>query len=155
MAAGDTGRCPHDVGHRTRMVRLTDEQRLDRKMTEAQLNSRVAYRTKKHGWTVLRLQRALVGGAWRTPATKGFPDLLLVGPRLMFRELKRELGKLDEAQETWRDRLRAAGADWDVWRPSDLRTGRIERELMSLTYVPMTAYIVQQNDNIAPSDGAQ
>jgi hypothetical protein len=111
------------------MTRLTDEERKDRQMTEKQLNDRVQYRAKKHGWRVLRLQRGLAGGAWRTPATKGFPDLLMVGARLLFRELKRELGHLTPEQEEWRDVLQAAGADWGLWRPSDLRSGAIEAEL--------------------------
>lgn len=125
-------------------VRLTDEQRADRKMTEKQLNSRVMYRAKKHGWRVLRMQRATIAGAWRTPASRGFPDLLLVGPGLMFRELKKELGKLDPDQEVWRDALIDAGADWAVWRPSDLRSGRIAFEL---TCSPQLDYIDPDIDN--------
>lgn len=134
------------------MVRLTEEERGDRRMTEAQLNSRVMYRAKKHGWRVLRLQRAVIAGAWRTPATRGFPDLLLVGPRLMFRELKRELGRLDDDQVAWRDSLRAAGADWGLWRPSDLRTGKLEGELMSLTYRPTMDNNDLDIDNRASDD---
>jgi len=110
--------------------RLTDDERADRAMTEAKLNDRVGYRARKHGVKMLRIQRALAAGAWMTPAAKGFPDLLVVTPtRILYRELKRELGKLSPEQEAWRDRIRRAGGDWDVWRPSDLRAGRIEVEL--------------------------
>ena len=130
---------------------LTDEQRADRRMTEAQLNSRVAYRTKKAGVRVLRMQRALAGGAWRTPATKGFPDLQIFGSRIIFRELKRELGKLDEYQVMWRDLIIAAGGDWGLWRPSDLRAGRIALELFSLTVVPSETNVVQGSDLYAPT----
>ena len=111
------------------LTRLTDDERADRLMSEKALNSRVMYRAKKHGWRVLRMQRAMVAGEWRTPATKGFPDLLLVGPTVMFRELKKELGKLSSDQEQWRDALIAAGADWGIWRPSDLRRGRVVAQL--------------------------
>lgn len=114
------------------MSRLTDEERADRQMLEETLRSRVLYRTHKYGWRVLSIQRAVVGpGAFRTPASKGFPDLSLFGPRVLYRELKRELGKLTPEQQEWRDILLAAGADWAIWRPSDLRMGRIERELVS------------------------
>lgn len=132
------------------MVRLTDDERKDRQMTEAQLNSRVLYRAKKHGWKVLRIQRALAGGAWMTPAAKGFPDLLLVGPRMLYRELKRELGRLSEEQETWREAILAAGGDWAVWRPSDLRTGEILRDLTSPTGMVSALeqdYIDYEEDN--------
>lgn len=48
----------------------------------------------------------------------GFPDLVLVRERVLFRELK--VGtRLSPAQVAWRDALRAAGADWDLWTPED------------------------------------
>lgn len=110
--------------------RLTDEERADRAMSEKNLHSRVAYRARKYGVKMLHIQRALAAGQWMTPAAKGFPDLLIVTRfRIMFRELKKELGKLTPEQEEWRDRLIQSGGDYDVWRPSDLRSGRIEREL--------------------------
>ena len=101
-------------------------------MLEKQLNDRVGYRCRKHRVRVLRIQRAAAGGAgFITPAAKGFPDLLVVtAGRIMYRELKRELGRLSPEQEDWRDAIRRAGGDWDVWRPSDLRSGRIEAEIM-------------------------
>jgi hypothetical protein len=48
------------------------------------------------------------------------------------RELKTEHGKVTPAQENWGDWLRLAGVDWGVWRPADLRSGRIQRELMAI-----------------------
>jgi hypothetical protein len=52
----------------------------------------------------------------------GFPDLVLVkGERLVFVELKRELGTVSEAQQIWLDALRATGVECYVWRPSQLR----------------------------------
>jgi hypothetical protein len=64
----------------------------------------------------------------------GFPDLLLCGKRRMaFRELKREgPSRLRPDQTTWKYRLQAIGADWAIWQPSDLESGRIERELEAL-----------------------
>lgn len=49
----------------------------------------------------------------------GFPDLVLVkDDRLIFAELKREKGRLTEAQKVWLKRLEATGAECYVWRPS-------------------------------------
>ncbi len=50
----------------------------------------------------------------------GFPDVVVVGPHgVIFRELKAERGRVTSDQRTWLDRLNAAGADADVWRPDD------------------------------------
>lgn len=60
----------------------------------------------------------------------GFPDLFLCGTyRVAFRELKKQDGRTTPDQTTWKYRLRAAGQDYDIWRPKDLESGRIEREL--------------------------
>ncbi|WP_309080292.1 VRR-NUC domain-containing protein [Zhihengliuella sp.] len=62
----------------------------------------------------------------------GFPDLVLVDPvrgRVLFRELKREKGKLTPDQVQWVTGLRAAGVDAGTWRPSDWVSGRIAEEL--------------------------
>jgi hypothetical protein len=54
-------------------------------------------------------------------SASGFPDLTLVRERVVFVELKRQdkAAKLSPAQEVWRDRLLAAGAEWYCWRPMD------------------------------------
>jgi hypothetical protein len=75
-------------------------------------------------------------GRWHTAvggAGKGYPDLTVVGPGgVLFRELKSEVGRLSTDQRYWLADLKAAGADAGVWRPQDLRFGRIERELRAL-----------------------
>ena len=66
-------------------------------------------------------------------SVRGWPDLALVGRcGLAFRELKSQGGILRPEQREWGYALRAVGADWDVWRPSDLHSGRIEAELRAL-----------------------
>jgi hypothetical protein len=79
----------------------------------------------------------MLGIAWYHTAdsrrsNKGWPDLVLCGRKMLHRELKTEHGKLTAEQERWGGRLRLAGADWAVWRPSDLRSGRIQRELFAI-----------------------
>lgn len=47
----------------------------------------------------------------------GFPDLVLVRDRVVFLELKREKGRVSEAQRGWLTSLHAAGAEVYVVRP--------------------------------------
>jgi hypothetical protein len=63
----------------------------------------------------------------------GWPDLALCGSRgFMLRELKTAAGRLAPEQQQWGLILRAAGVSWDVWRPGDLESGRIQRELLAI-----------------------
>ena len=57
----------------------------------------------------------------------GFPDLVLVRDRTMYRELKTEKGRLTKPQRKWGDALKKAGEDYKVWRPS--MTKEIEIDL--------------------------
>lgn len=73
------------------------------------------------GWRVQAFRAARTKDGWRTPLQghRGGPDLLLVRERVLFRELKRDSGRLTEEQEAWGAALQAAGADWAVWRPRE------------------------------------
>lgn len=75
-------------------------------------------------------------GNWVTAVQgdgKGYPDLTLVGPGgVLFRELKSAKGTCSPEQGTWLASLIAAGVDAAVWRPDDLKSGRIERELRAI-----------------------
>jgi hypothetical protein len=63
----------------------------------------------------------------------GFPDWCIIGKRVvLWRELKSEVGQLTSEQRRVRDMLVATGANWAVWRPSDLHSGRIFRELKAI-----------------------
>ena len=63
----------------------------------------------------------------------GYPDWTFAGPGgVLFRELKTARGKLTAAQQDWQRTLRRAGSDVDVWRPGDLLSGRVARELAAL-----------------------
>lgn len=59
----------------------------------------------------------------------GFPDLVLIGKRVLVRELKIGNCRLTREQEKYLDAFAAAGIDTSVWRDSDYHSGRIEREM--------------------------
>ncbi|QSZ53290.1 VRR-NUC domain-containing protein [Paenarthrobacter ureafaciens] len=62
----------------------------------------------------------------------GFPDLVLGSlsrRRVLFRELKTATGRVRPAQALCMRILKLAGLDVGVWRPEDLASGRILREL--------------------------
>lgn len=61
---------------------------------------------------------------------RGYPDLTVAGAGgVIFRECKTEQGKTTAEQDDWGAVLQASGQDWAVWRPSDLTSGRVQREL--------------------------
>lgn len=93
-----------------------------RPMTEAQLQAAVTDLCKLYGlrWHHQRISQL---------SKPGWPDLVIAGRSLLFRELKRQAGYPTAAQLEWIHDLRHAGADADVWRPADLASGRIQREL--------------------------
>lgn len=62
----------------------------------------------------------------------GFPDLVIVGTRVLWRELKTQRGKVSAAQRQWIRALTDAGQDAAVWRPSQLLDGTIARELAAV-----------------------
>jgi hypothetical protein len=63
----------------------------------------------------------------------GWPDLALVGGKgALFRELKRQRENPTVIQSEVGLRLHRAGLDWSTWRPADLQSGRILRELEAI-----------------------
>jgi hypothetical protein len=65
-------------------------------------------------------------------AVRGWPDITVIGTRLLYREMKTGGGKLTSEQRHVGYLLQAAGQDWAVWRECDLVSGRIARELGSI-----------------------
>jgi hypothetical protein len=94
-------------------------------VTEAELSARVLQLIKEMQLLVHR-----VPDSRRVAA--GWPDLTIVGRAVLFRELKNGRGTLSPEQVRARDYLRWARADWAIWQPRDLRSGRIESELEAL-----------------------
>jgi hypothetical protein len=75
--------------------------------------------------------------------TPGWPDLAIIGTRVLYRELKSEAGSLSADQRRVGARLTAAGADWAVWRPRDLRSGLVARQLHELCPPPTLPFTTQ------------
>lgn len=119
------------VRHRS----LTVGECIDRTMSEKTLQSRVVDRARRRGWKVAHAGRAWVGdkesGQFVTPMSKGWPDLTLAkeGHHLIFLELKREQGTVDDDQWVWLRLLALTGNKAAIIRPSDLREGRVKEIL--------------------------
>jgi hypothetical protein len=62
----------------------------------------------------------------------GWPDCVVVGTRILYRELKTQTGRVSPEQKRVGQALKDAGADFAIWRPGDWLDGRIERELRLL-----------------------
>jgi hypothetical protein len=65
-------------------------------------------------------------------AVRGWPDFVVLGSRVLWREIKTTDGQLTSEQRHVGYLLIAAGQDWAVWRECDLVSGRIARELGSI-----------------------
>lgn len=104
-------------------------------VTETTLLNTVVDMCQVFGLLVHHCRPARTAQGWRTPiqGDAGFPDLIIAGPGgTLYRELKDARGRLSPDQRLWLDRLQQAGANADLWRPSDLASGRIETELRAL-----------------------
>ena len=90
-------------------------------ITEKEFQSRVVKFARLLNWAVYHTYDS-------RRSAPGFPDLVLVKDRVLYRELKTEKGKLTDHQKVWAASLHGAGADYSVWRPSQLKA--IYAELM-------------------------
>jgi hypothetical protein len=116
---------------RPRKPPLTGLALIASRMPEAKLESGVRDILKdleKHGHKVLAFH------PWSSKhSAGGWPDWAFCTVHgFMVRELKKQREKLRADQREWLDSLTAAGVDADVWRPSDLLSKRIARELAAL-----------------------
>lgn len=91
-------------------------------MTEKQLQAQIMQLCKLYQWRAYHTFLSV-------RSEPGFPDLVLVRDRLIFREIKTDVGKLTTPQKNWIDALKWAGADVGIWRECDLHNGRIVQEL--------------------------
>lgn len=96
-------------------------------MTEVELEREV-----RRLITVYRLQATAFHVPDSRRMQRGLPDWIIIGHRVLWRELKSAYGAVSREQRHVGYVLQAAGEDWAVWRPVDLASGRIERELESV-----------------------
>ncbi|WP_301177322.1 hypothetical protein [Actinomadura geliboluensis] len=96
-------------------------------MTEIELEREV-----RRLLTVYRLQRVAFHVPDARRMTPGLPDWIIIGRRVIWRELKAPQGDVTREQRQIGYLLQAAGEDYAVWRPVDFHSGRIERELEGL-----------------------
>ncbi len=104
-------------------------QRLADAMLEAELQAHVIDAVSRLGGLVYHTHDS-------RRSESGFPDLVIVlGGRVLYRELKRQsqrLGQVTERQQAWLHSLAMAGQDVDVWRPLDWLDGTVSRTLAGL-----------------------
>ena len=89
-------------------------------MTETDLERFVRYLTAQR-----HLPAFHVINSRRAVTLTGWPDWTIVGTRVIFRELKSQRGKVTPSQQALGEAILAAGGDWAVWRPADLKDGSI------------------------------
>jgi hypothetical protein len=95
-------------------------------MTENELLALVVRAAHNAGWAI---DHVFEQQHYAHRTGKGWPDLILLRDRLLFRELKSETGRISADQQRIIAQLQRAGQDMAVWRPSDWYSGRIEEEL--------------------------
>ena len=92
-------------------------------MTERQLQDAVVELARLLGWRLFHTFDSRKSEA-------GFPDLCLVRRgRLIFAELKTEVGVASQSQTAWLEDLSRTPAEVFIWRPEHWTSGEIERRL--------------------------
>jgi hypothetical protein len=100
---------------------LSNREKALREITEAQFQRDVEQLLTLHGyrWYHAPANKPVHGRIQNIKA--GFPDLVAVrGKRLLFIELKRQIGRLGPDQPEWLEALSRTGAEVYLWRPSDM-----------------------------------
>lgn len=91
--------------------------------SERDFQKAVTKLARDHGWAVRHYsdsRKQLASGAIvPDKQAAGVPDLLLIRERVLWAELKTEKGTLRDIQKAIIARLRHAGEDVRLWRPSD------------------------------------
>lgn len=96
-------------------------------MTEDQLQEHVSRLLRKYGLTAQHIHDS------RRSWLPGWPDLVILGNgKVLYRELKKEDGRVSREQAVVGRVIQRAGGDYAVWRPSDLLCGIVEKQLQEL-----------------------
>jgi hypothetical protein len=101
-------------------------------MSEAELLGNITLGTRKRPGLCERYGLTWYHTYSSKKSPSGFPDLVIAGRWVVYRELKRQAENPTKAQRDWIAALEAAGADVGVWRPSDWLSGKVQRELAAL-----------------------
>ncbi|WP_313813002.1 VRR-NUC domain-containing protein [Glutamicibacter sp.] len=94
--------------------------------SESDFQTHVLHLAKTYGYTLT------YHTADSRRSNPGFPDLVLVHGKtgkLLFIELKTQVGRVSVHQESWINGLRIGGHVAEVWRPIDYVSGRIAKVL--------------------------
>jgi len=70
----------------------------------------------------------------------GWPDWVIVGRGILYRELKSEAGTVSPDQKHVGELITRAGGNWAVWRPTQRLDGTIARELTDLAAVQLSLW---------------
>lgn len=106
---------------------LTDAQRvIAAAMSEADLQTSIVDAASRLGWFWWHDQDSRRNRA-------GLPDLILIRERVIWAELKDQRKALRPDQRLFRDALRAADAEWYLWRPANWLSGLVLQVLMTVT----------------------
>ena len=106
-------------------------------MTEAEFQAQVIQLCEMRGFTVGHFadSRKQAGGRLvGDTRAKGIPDLVIVGRRCLWAELKAEHGRLSTRQRFWLDGLSGAGVETYLWTPGDF--SEIQRVLGLWRWLP-------------------
>lgn len=102
------------------MARLTEEEKLLRTITESTFQKWVQQVMAENGWRYYHSPANVPRNGFIQNIKAGFPDLVAVrGTRLIFAELKREIGKTTDAQDDWLGDLKQTLAEVYIWKPRD------------------------------------
>jgi hypothetical protein len=115
----------HRAGPVTR--RVTTLPPVQQRLTEAQLQALI--------FAMCRTLRLYVYHTRDSRGSvRGFPDLVIIGRRVLWRELKgwKPTSRPTREQAKVLNDLRRAGQDAGLWRPADWFSGRIVAELTAL-----------------------
>jgi hypothetical protein len=92
-------------------------------ITESQFQRQVLELARLHGWITAHFRPGMTRkGRWMTAVAGdgvGFPDLVLVRDRVIYAELKTDVGRIRVEQARWIKLLRRAGQEVYVWRPAN------------------------------------
>lgn len=111
--------------------------RLAAAMSENDLLDSVLDLARIFGLRTAHFRTAWTEKGWRTPVAgdgQGWPDLIIVGTRLIVRELKKQTGRIEGEQAAWLYTLRVADVDAGVWRPEQWHDGTIRAELEAIRH---------------------